>query len=229
MNYFLVDYENVNVSGLNGITKLSDNDVVVIFYSDNADTLTFSLHKRLNETKAALQYQKVKAGVKNALDFQLSSYLGFLIRDNMKKDSSVEPSARDDSIEDADEDLYYVVSKDQGFAVLSEYWKRHKASVFQVADVAKNPVTPVSTQTEKTSVNTVPAEQPKAQNSGSDLENKLQQLLAKKEYVPIVLNIINHYQTKSSINVALIKQFDSERAGKIYRTIKPLIADRKGK
>jgi len=41
MNYFLVDYENVKTHGLDGISKLNDNDIVCIFYSDNADTLSF--------------------------------------------------------------------------------------------------------------------------------------------------------------------------------------------
>jgi len=48
MNYFLIDYENVHVAGFEGITKLTDNDCVVIFYSENADTMTFGLHRRIN-------------------------------------------------------------------------------------------------------------------------------------------------------------------------------------
>ena len=54
MNYFLVDYENVRVSGLDGLAKLTENDVVIIFYSVNADSLTFGLHRRINESKANL-------------------------------------------------------------------------------------------------------------------------------------------------------------------------------
>lgn len=31
MNYYLVDYENVKVDGLNGVDKLSESDTVIIF------------------------------------------------------------------------------------------------------------------------------------------------------------------------------------------------------
>ena len=34
MNFFLVDYENVHTNGLNGISALSEEDKVVIFYSE---------------------------------------------------------------------------------------------------------------------------------------------------------------------------------------------------
>lgn len=39
--YFLVDYENVNRDGLNGVTKLSEEDCVRIYYSESAQTMTF--------------------------------------------------------------------------------------------------------------------------------------------------------------------------------------------
>ena len=111
MNYFLVDYENVRVSGLDGQSGLTENDVVIIFYSINADSLTFGLHRRINESKANFQFQKISVGEKNALDFQLCSYLGFLIRDNIGIGEK----------NPADDCNYYVVSNDKGYAVLSDW------------------------------------------------------------------------------------------------------------
>ena len=43
-NYYLVDYENVHKAGLNGIEELKSTDTVIIFYSANADSLSFELH-----------------------------------------------------------------------------------------------------------------------------------------------------------------------------------------
>ena len=60
MNYYLVDYENVKSHGLDGITSLDSSDVLVIFYSENADSLTFGLHRRLNESKAKISYQTMR-------------------------------------------------------------------------------------------------------------------------------------------------------------------------
>jgi len=119
MAYYLIDFENVKSPGLNGITKLTDKDTVCIFYSENSDSITFGLHKRLNETAANLLYQKVEVGTKNALDFQLSSYLGYIICENENNKNIP----------------YYVVTKDKGFGCLSTYWARRGFHVSLVADV----------------------------------------------------------------------------------------------
>lgn len=120
MNYYLVDYENVKTQGLNGVNKLPEEDVVCIFYSENADNLTFGLHRRLNESKANIIFQKVEVGHKNALDFQLSSYLGYIIHENENKPYD-----------------YYVVTKDKGYESLVNYWRKKKVNVSLVVDVAK--------------------------------------------------------------------------------------------
>ena len=119
MKYYLVDYENTNVNGLNGITNLSETDVVCIFYSENAQNMSFGLHKRLNESKAKKIYQKVEVGTKNALDFQLSSYLGYIIKENSENQYD-----------------YYIVAKDDGYKALSLYWKRKKIKVSIIGDIS---------------------------------------------------------------------------------------------
>lgn len=119
MNYYLVDYENVKTQGLNGVNKLSEDDTVCIFYSENADSLTFGLHRRLNESKATILFQRVEVGRKNALDFQLSSYLGYLIHENIDNPYD-----------------YFIVTKDKGFESLIPYWKKRKINVSIVVDVS---------------------------------------------------------------------------------------------
>ena len=88
MAYYLVDYENVKADGMYGVDQLGKKDCVCIFYSENASTLTFGLHEKLNQTKGKIVLQKVEVGVKNALDFQLSTYLGYLISENEGKNES---------------------------------------------------------------------------------------------------------------------------------------------
>lgn len=117
MGYYLVDYENVNKDGMNGISKLKETDTVCIFYSENADTLTFSLHKRINESKAQVSFVKVEARSKNALDFQLSTHLGYTIAGD-KNDS------------------YFIVSKDNGFGAVCAYWQKRGVEVSIVADLS---------------------------------------------------------------------------------------------
>ena len=109
MNYFFVDYENVGSEGLNGIDKLDEENIVCIFYSKNANKITFELHVQLIETRAKIEYHNIDALHKNALDFQLSSYLGYIIRENEKKDCN-----------------YFIVSKDTGFESLINFWEKYK-------------------------------------------------------------------------------------------------------
>lgn len=190
MNYYLVDYENVKSHGLDGITSLDSDDVLVIFYSENADSLTFGLHRRLNESKAKISYQKVDVGTKNALDFQLATYLGYLVRDNEGKESS-----------------YYIVTKDQGFTSLVNYWKKRKINVSLIVDLSGRDV----------------------QKEKNDLRIQVEKVVSDEAVVDIVVKYIQQYKTKLGINNALAKQFkDSKKASEIYNAIKPLIADKKG-
>ena len=119
MTYYLIDYENVKTHGLDGISGLGREDSVCLFYNENADTLTFGLHRRLSEAKAEIQYQKVETGTKNALDFQLSSYLGYLISENRDRNAR-----------------FYIVTKDKGFGALVSYWSRRDVPVKIVMDLA---------------------------------------------------------------------------------------------
>ena len=108
MSYYLIDFENVKSRGMEGVELLTEEDTVCIFYSDNADSMTFDLHRKLNETKAKIIYHKVAVGTKNALDFQLATYLGYLICEQQKDD--IHPN-------------YFIVTKDNGFTSLMVYWK----------------------------------------------------------------------------------------------------------
>lgn len=110
MAIFLIDYENVGVAGLDGLTKLQETDTIYIFYSENADRLTFGLHKRLSESKAEINYMKIGIGSKNALDFQLASFLGYL--------AGTSPGSK-----------FYIVSKDKGFDCLTKFWEKRKVRV----------------------------------------------------------------------------------------------------
>lgn len=114
MAYYLIDFENVKSRGMEGEELLAAEDTVCIFYSDNADSMTFDLHRKLNETKAHIIYHKVAVGTKNALDFQLATYLGYLVCEQQRED--VHPN-------------YYIVTKDNGFSSLVVYWRAHQVPV----------------------------------------------------------------------------------------------------
>ena len=125
--YFLVDYENVQAHGLAGLSQLNSTDSVTVYFSKNADTMSFELHMELNACRARTDFQKVCTGVKNALDFQLSSQLGYIINQNLVANSKGVK--------------YYIVSGDNGFSCLCSFWEKFGAEVELVRsiDSALNP------------------------------------------------------------------------------------------
>ena len=116
MAYYLIDYENVSAAGLDMVDQLSQDDTVCIFYSKHSDSLTFELYLQLQNSQAEIILEKVETGGKNALDFQLSSYLGYLICEHQK-------------------DQYLIITKDKGFQSLAEFWSGRGISVRLADDI----------------------------------------------------------------------------------------------
>ncbi len=192
MSYYLVDFENVKKDGLDGIHKLGKEDKVCIFYSKNADSITFDQHRRITESQATIEFCKVDVGSKNALDFQLATQLGYLIANQAAN-------------------MYYIVSKDKGFEILSGYWKSRGVSVTLIADITGR----------------------SHDHETQELREKLQAVIKEDEEVTVeeILKIVQQYKTKQGIMDALMKKYpsaDNKKSSKIYKTIKPLLSDKKG-
>ncbi len=120
--FFLVDFENVQSHGLAGLSELKDTDAVTVYFSKNADSISFELHMALNECSAKTEFIKVGTGVKNALDFQLSSQLGYIINQNIVSGNR--------SVK------YYIISMDNGFTCLRDFWEKFGADVSIVRSIA---------------------------------------------------------------------------------------------
>lgn len=181
--FYLVDFENVSNMGLNGLENLTEEDTVIIFYSKNANKLSINNHIKLEASKAKKEYVEAKLGTKNALDFQLATYLGALITHN-------------------DNDYYAIISKDEGYRAILEFWGERKVIINMYVDLNK----------------TVPHQ----------LEDQVSKLLVgHADKVTVTANIISKYKTKQGINNALVKEYTSEVAGNLYKAIKPLLKEKK--
>ncbi len=113
MRCFLIDYENVDTPGLNGLSKLKKGDIVYIFYSERHSRLTFGLHRRINdatEKGVLFYYHKTTSNQKNALDFELINELENILP-NDKKAS------------------YYIISKDKGYNKHINDWNKRDYDV----------------------------------------------------------------------------------------------------
>ena len=96
---FLVDTENVNITALYGANNLCEEDIIILFVTRRTNLCSFSEDKlKCINTKANIIKINVLTGVKNSLDFQLVSYLGFIIGEHRYEANN-----------------YYIVSHDKGY------------------------------------------------------------------------------------------------------------------
>ena len=112
-------------------------------------------------------------------------------------------------------DSYYIVSKDKGFEILSGYWKSRGVSVTLIADIMGR------------------SHDQGAQELKRRLQETLAEILRDNDDVTVedVLKTIQQYKTKQGIMNALMKKYpsaDNRKSSTIYKTIKPLLADKKG-
>ena len=180
MSIFLIDYENVNVDGFNGLSNCTENDQIKVFYTKGAETLTFGLHRRLSESKSKIDYFKVENGSKNALDFQLSSYLGYLIANN--------PNEK-----------YYIVSKDKGYEILTVFWQKYKnlnSQVTLVSDLSLK-----NDQEEKKKLNSS-IQSVLSDSSFKDLQNDIFIIIEKYKTKQGIYNaLVKNYEQKKGSDI----------------------------
>ena len=191
--FYLIDYENVNRSGLDGIEMLRKNDTVIIFYSKHADTLSFQLHEKLNDTKADITYFDVDTVGKNALDFQLASYIGYIVG---KYEGST----------------CYIISHDAGFANVCNFWRKKGVKISIFPDISRSAT---AREVKKSDIKLILADL----GLESEDENFVKNLLIEN----INRYDASLPQIKGSINTELCKRFGSEKTRDIYSAIKGLI------
>ena len=101
---FLIDFENVQ--NLN-TENLNSNDMIIFFYSTRTPSIKFELLEKILNQHASLEAHSVILGVKNAMDFQLSSYLGYMI--------NICPTSK-----------FFIISNDTGYQCIVDFWKQTK-------------------------------------------------------------------------------------------------------
>ena len=203
MNLIFVDYENVSIKGLSGIENLSEDSVVYLFYSENTAHLPMATVATLNNSKAEMKYILTKVG-KNALDFILSSMIGYVMKDS------------------TEEDIFYIISKDKGFDVLVDYWKRENRIVKVITSISQIPIkkkiiknTPAINEIDK-------MKQSLTSKVGITLKGETKEI--KSHIVDIILKCKSKKAVQNSIK-QIIK--DKTRANNIYTKITKYLVDKK--
>ena len=109
IKYYLVDSENVNDNWLMLLDLSDETDKIIVFYTKNSPHMSYSSVIKLLGCTREIKFEECNAG-NNALDFQLISYLGYLMKNEELKDSE-----------------FIVMSNDTGYDPAVNIWekKRH--------------------------------------------------------------------------------------------------------
>lgn len=192
---YFVDYENVSKAGLKGVEDLGRKDKVYIFYSAYSNSLTFNEHASLMKAKAEIIYFEVRTTGKNALDFQLASFVGYILGQSERN-------------------VCYIISKDQGFANVVNFWRTKGAQIQIASDIS---LTPRNKPVKRSEIN--------------ELLNGIEPSLDEDEILfvrDLVRSSMKDYTVplpviKNNINSELCRKFGSDRTKGIYNAVKPLI------
>ncbi|MDE7205074.1 MAG: hypothetical protein K2O91_24950 [Lachnospiraceae bacterium] len=215
MNYYFIDYENVHADGFTGAENLGEKDVICVMYTEQSKAFSLELVEKIARQRAKLESYKAGTGAKNSLDFQLASYLGYMIAKSEGTD-----------------DCFYIVSRDTGFNHLVDFWAERNVSVKRIPNFMgeeKDSKADAETAEEELKTRTKPKAKSKSKVSDSNKATKeeLLQYLTEEEYSDKILEIFNSYKTRVAINNGLSKEFrDSQKSSAIYKKLKTLLKEK---
>ena len=230
MRLFLIDYENVNAAGLHGIGQVSRSDRIILFYSHSANTLSFEIMDEMLEAGIMPERICLEQPGKNALDFQLVTFLGYMIAKNK-----------------ADE--YYIISKDAGYQAAIAFCKEYLGVPVQLKSsiraaigkqaAAKKPLTAKAKgKTAQVSLrkkaSPAPAQPAQAPVPAAALDEKeivtLDMILAlidppiTTDTATEILRCLQSCRSKTEFHNALQQRFDNDTVKLFYHCLKPCYA-----
>ena len=148
IRHFLVDSENVNDNWLMLFDMADEDDEIVVFYTKKSPHMSYMSVIRLMENNSInVRFEECYEGT-NALDFQLVSYMGYLMGHNdTHSESTCEPASGNTEIQDNTKpykdnsstnpivantadvsaascaDEYIIMSNDTGYDPAVRFWK----------------------------------------------------------------------------------------------------------
>ena len=209
MAIYLIDYENTGVKGLHGIEKLQEDDLIVVFYGPKTGAVPFDDHVRISSAVSHVEYIKTSKTAKNYLDFQLTTYLGYLIAHTGMKE-------------------YCVVSKDGGYDSVVDFWKARGMSIVRRETISvEKPVKQTGRKVKKTvqkeneneNIKSVPEAIRKKVRHTLKAEN-LQGGAYKKIY-----SCMLQATDKQTLKTALVRVFTQEEGNRYYKQIVPIFTE----
>lgn len=119
IRHFLVDSENVNDNWLMLFDMADENDEIVVFYTKKSPHMSYmSVIRLIENNKINIRFEESYEGT-NALDFQLVSYMGYL----MGCAGSFSENKCDAASAESCADEYIIMSNDTGYDPAVRFWK----------------------------------------------------------------------------------------------------------
>ena len=119
IRHFLVDSENVNDNWLMLFDMADEDDEIIVFYTKKSPHMSYmSVIRLIENNKINIRFEECYEGT-NALDFQLVSYMGYL----MGCGGTCSENECDAASAETGADEYIIMSNDTGYDPAVRFWK----------------------------------------------------------------------------------------------------------
>lgn len=233
---YLVDTENVGAVWKHLFQLAANTDDILLFYTENTPFLSY------NDLEYILSYKERFTMIKcytgnNALDFQLVSYLGFMMKTGAKTQ-------------------YIIVSNDTGYDAMIRFWNDRERNVSRLSQAelirtVKQKTEKVPAKQEKQTDGETETEGEKTKNTESesvgaqiltldnvwpetaeweysDEEILIQGVLSdekSREVISWIAQMLHKYSAKQlqQIHREMVKKYGQKEGGQMYKLVKPIL------
>lgn len=194
-NYYFIDSENVHNYGTDGMERLGADDRVRIYYRANAAYLNIELHRKIYESPALFEYERVDLDIKNAIDVKIVEYIS-------------------SHIASGNAESYYIVSNDNDYDKQITAFCSRGAKVARISCIGETP--------EEKNVRKRGAKEKKCDDS---IRTFVEQNLKEKKYRQKADDIVLSLKIctdRGALNNTLQKYFEGSDLKQLMKTLKPL-------
>ena len=150
---YLIDTENIGSAWTEVLPLMGRNDEILLFYTVNSPGIPYRDLQQIMNHLSQMELIPCNTG-RNGLDFQLSSYLGYLLRSSTKTQ-------------------YVILSKDTGYDPLIQFWKEKgvdiaRCAVHEVIELRAREADAPARLPEIAAADTLPRSGPSAGGTGAE-------------------------------------------------------------
>lgn len=214
--YFLIDYENVLKSGFIGTHLLNRKDSLIIFFSEQCKTIDGKIFSEINKSKCKIAVRKLAKASPNALDFYIASEAGRIFGAGYAGEIAI-------------------VSKDNGFQAVVDYWatkEQGNRTVITGASIENcmlhskiDETRPKIIKEERISISLETLGKNSPEESKTSLIKSLLQDTPFENCSDKIEDCVFSAVDKPSVYQNIVKEFGVDTGAAIYKYVKPLVKE----